>query len=81
MVRWSAVAPWLVAAVMGVVGVAVWNGVYDLYVSRGAREYLAAGRRSRAGPRPAPSDGRRHGLELPCRTLGRLELLPVDCGR
>jgi hypothetical protein len=32
-VRLGLVALWIV------VGVAVWNGVFDLYVSRGAREY------------------------------------------
>lgn len=29
----------IVAALWLVVGVAVWNGFFDLYVSRGAREY------------------------------------------
>jgi hypothetical protein len=32
-VRLGLVALWIV------IGVAVWNGVFDLYVSRGAREY------------------------------------------
>lgn len=27
------------AALWGFVGVAIWNGMFDLYVSRGAREY------------------------------------------
>ncbi len=59
-VRPRAGALWLV------VGVAVWNGFFDLYVSRGAREYGRSGRsrsRARAARRWPTSwrrDARRH---------------------
>jgi hypothetical protein len=29
----------LIAALWGMLGVAIWCGIFDLYVSRGAREY------------------------------------------
>ncbi len=47
-VRWSLLVMWLI------VGVAVWNGVYDLYVSRGAREYLQLAAEAELGRRPVP---------------------------
>jgi hypothetical protein len=31
---------WLVASLWLIVGAVVWNGLFDLYVSRGAREFL-----------------------------------------
>jgi hypothetical protein len=37
------------------VGLAVWNGVFDLYVSRGAREYLQLQAESELGRAPQPS--------------------------
>lgn len=37
------------------VGVALWNGVFDLYVSRGVREYLMLQARAEAAGTPAPS--------------------------
>jgi len=43
------------ALVWLVVGVAVWNGVFDLYVSRGAREYLQLRAESELGLAPDPS--------------------------
>jgi hypothetical protein len=36
-------------------GVALWNGVFDLYVSRGAREYLQLRAESELGLAPSPS--------------------------
>lgn len=38
-----------------VVGIALWNGIFDLYVSRGAREYLQLRAESELGLVPAPS--------------------------
>ena len=38
-----------------VIGVAVWNGFFDLYVSRGAREYLHLQAASELGREPEPS--------------------------
>ena len=40
-----------------VVGVALWNGIFDLYVSRGAREYLQLRAESELGLVPQPSMG------------------------
>jgi hypothetical protein len=37
------------------VGLAVWNGIFDLYVSRGAREYLQLQAESELGRAPQPS--------------------------
>ena len=51
-VRWRtgvAAALWLVLSV------AVWNGFFDLYVSRGAREYLQLKAESELGLGPAPA--------------------------
>jgi hypothetical protein len=45
----------LVAALWLFVGVAVWNGVFDLYVSRGAREYLQLQAEAELGRSPQPS--------------------------
>jgi hypothetical protein len=36
-------------------GVAVWCGFFDLYISRGAREYLQLVAESELGRRPTPS--------------------------
>ncbi len=36
-------------------GVAVWNGFYDLYVSRGAREYLQLAAEADLGRHAPPS--------------------------
>ena len=36
-------------------GGAVWNGFFDLYVSRGAREYLQLSAEAELGRRPTPS--------------------------
>jgi hypothetical protein len=44
----------LVLAWIGV-GVALWNGVFDLYVSRGVREYLMLQAQAEAAGAPAPS--------------------------
>ena len=38
-----------------VVGIALWNGIFDLYVSRGAREYLQLRAEADLGLVPAPS--------------------------
>ena len=38
-----------------VVGIALWNGIFDLYVSRGAREYLQLRAESELGLVPQPS--------------------------
>ena len=38
-----------------VVGIALWNGIFDLYVSRGAREYLQLQAQSELGIVPQPS--------------------------
>jgi hypothetical protein len=45
----AAMALWLL------VGAAVWCGFFDLYVSRGAREYLQLAAESELGRRPTPS--------------------------
>lgn len=37
------------------IGFAVWNGFYDLYVSRGAREYLQMSAEAELGRRETPS--------------------------
>ena len=44
----------LLAVLWLVLGVAVWNGFYDLYISRGAREYgqLRVERELSRGPDP-----------------------------
>jgi hypothetical protein len=47
--RWFVLVAWLI------VGAAVWNGFYDLYVSRGAREYLQLSAEAELGRRPPPS--------------------------
>lgn len=47
--RWPFVLVWLA------IGAAVWNGFYDLYVSRGAREYLQFEAEAALGRRPMPS--------------------------
>jgi hypothetical protein len=44
-----AMALWLL------LGVLVWNGFFDLYISRGAREYLQLAAESELGRRPTPS--------------------------
>ena len=36
-------------------GVAVWNGFFDLYISRGAHEYLQRVAEAEVGRGPAPS--------------------------
>ena len=38
-----------------VVGIALWNGIFDLYVSRGAREYLQLRAEADLGIVPPPS--------------------------
>ena len=44
------------AAVLWVcLGVALWNGVFDLYISRGAREYLQLKAEYELHQRPEPS--------------------------
>ena len=49
MTRRTLAALWLVA------GLALWNGIFDLYVSRGAREYLQLRAESELGLVPQPS--------------------------
>lgn len=45
-----------IAALMWVaIGFAVWSGFFDLYVSRGAREYLQLSAESELGRVPKPS--------------------------
>ena len=44
-----------IAVLWLVVGFALWNGVFDLYVSRGAREYLQLRAESELGLVPQPS--------------------------
>jgi hypothetical protein len=51
----SDVRPWLLAGVWLLVGLAVWNGFFDLYVSRGAREYLQRQAEFELGRGPEPS--------------------------
>lgn len=48
MARRTIAALWLVA------GIVLWNGIFDLYVSRGAREYLQLRAESELGLVPAP---------------------------
>lgn len=38
-----------------VLGIAVWNGFFDLYISRGAREYLQLAAEAQLGQGPTPS--------------------------
>jgi hypothetical protein len=38
-----------------VLGGAIWNGIFDLYVSRGAREYLQLSAEAELGRRSTPS--------------------------
>jgi hypothetical protein len=45
----------VVAGLWLVVGIAVWNGFFDLYVSRGAREYLQRQAEFELGREPQPS--------------------------
>jgi hypothetical protein len=45
----------LAAVLWLMVGVAIWNGFYDLYVSRGAREYLQMAAEAELGRRDTPS--------------------------
>ena len=45
----------LVAVVWVLIAVAVWSGFFDLYVSRGAREYLQLAAESELGRVPKPS--------------------------
>lgn len=42
-------------ALWAAIGFAVWNGFYDLYVSRGAREYLQMAAEAELGRRETPS--------------------------
>jgi hypothetical protein len=44
-----------IAVLWLVVGIALWNGIFDLYVSRGAREYLQLRAESELGLVPQPS--------------------------
>jgi len=44
-----------IAVLWLVVGIALWNGIFDLYVSRGAREYLQLRAESELGLVPSPS--------------------------
>lgn len=44
----------VVAALWLVLGVVIWNGFYDLHVSRGAREYLQLRADHEAGRGPEP---------------------------
>ncbi len=44
-----------IAVLWLVVGIALWNGIFDLYVSRGAREYLQLRAESELGLVPPPS--------------------------
>jgi hypothetical protein len=52
----------VVAALWLVLGVAVWNGFYDLYVESGSREYLRRVAEAEVGwsPRPVMADIMRH---------------------
>jgi hypothetical protein len=58
----------IIALLWLVLGIAVWNGFFDLYVSRGAREYLQKRLEFETGRGPEPSmqvvmgDARRDGL-------------------
>jgi hypothetical protein len=44
-----------IAVLWLIVGIALWNGIFDLYVSRGAREYLQLRAESELGLVPQPS--------------------------
>jgi hypothetical protein len=44
-----------IAVLWLVVGIALWNGIFDRYVSRGAREYLQLRAESELGLVPQPS--------------------------
>jgi hypothetical protein len=44
-----------IAALWLIIGIALWNGIFDLYVSRGAREYLQLQAESELGRVPQPS--------------------------
>jgi hypothetical protein len=44
----------IVAGAWLVLGIALWNGVFDLYVSRGAREYLQEQAEFELGRGPEP---------------------------
>ena len=44
-----------IAVLWLVVGIALWNGIFDLYVSRGAREYLQLRAEADLGIVPPPS--------------------------
>ena len=44
-----------IAGLWLVVGIVVWNGIFDLYVARGAREYLQLQAESEVGRVPQPS--------------------------
>ena len=45
----------LAAASWLLIGIVVWNGFFDLYVSRGAREYLQLAAEAELGRGPTPS--------------------------
>jgi hypothetical protein len=45
----------LIAALWVVLGLAIWNGFFDLYVSRGAREYLQKQLEFETGRGPEPA--------------------------
>jgi hypothetical protein len=63
------VKPAVLCALWLLVGAAVWNGFFDLYVSRGAREYLQRQAEAELGRGPAPAmdavmaNARRDGVE------------------
>jgi hypothetical protein len=44
-----------IAVLWLIVGIALWNGIFDLYVSRGAREYLQLSAEAELGRVPQPS--------------------------
>jgi hypothetical protein len=48
---------WIVLVLWLVIGIAVWNGFFDLYISRGARLYLQLQAESKAGLGSPPSMG------------------------
>jgi hypothetical protein len=58
----------VLVALWVVIGAAVWNGFFDLYVSRGATHYLQLQAEFELGRRPEPSmsavmnDAKRNGL-------------------
>ena len=45
----------VIAGLWLVLGIAIWNGFFDLYVSRGAREYLQKQLEFETGRGPEPS--------------------------